>query len=154
MNKNPQSQAELIKDIRRRFCLCSMHFLWTEYQRTDEKTNKGKQHFMQLALDDSRSHMKIRRWIYYGSVYNALAESLGGYGALFFLPVSIPRTTWEAHIHRTTPRFKNVISHLRALGIDKMANSSHEVADSAISIAAPQTSAVVRIRAKVEGDDS
>lgn len=62
-------------------------------------------------------------WLAAGSVLLDIACRLGGYGVLLVLPPTVPRSVWEVHLRRTSPRFEEVIDALARRGIRESAEA-------------------------------
>ena len=129
-------------ELQRRFCLLCLHFMHSDFQQNGNLGIRSKAEFVLTVSGKPHIQDKARRWTTWGALYASLVESLGGGGILFFLPLTISRTTWEQYNYRTKPRHKDVIEHLSSLGISETALPFHHIADTVISLAIPPSTGV------------
>lgn len=116
-----------VEHIVRRLQLCALYLRRQEYVLTHEIAKRGAfADAIQPFSGDETSKVRrnVRQWSAVGASLLGLAHKLGGYGVLLVLPESVPRSVWEWHLRRSSPRYEEAVTSLRDKGICDVATST------------------------------
>ncbi|KFY26005.1 hypothetical protein V491_01498 [Pseudogymnoascus sp. VKM F-3775] len=109
--------------ILHRFLCVRLHRLKLAFQ-TQKIRATTRRDFQSLILESGLAEPEkakvagnLERWIRAGGRYLAIANRLGGIGALMLLPDDISLSVWEEYLPSTGTEFENMMTHLKHRGI-------------------------------------